>query len=567
MQHFSATCHMNEQAYKRHSTKRGHIYVYPPKTKRWPSLNTSPQMFALASKAKEAINGTRSNQEDDKPAFLQSIVQLQSTVREYLSGATIFKQGDFGIESYKIISGLVGVYVHDARELGTSQTKLVAKLKPGETFGELALIRNTCERTATCIALQNNTTLRVHKRRDPVEIERVKKGLEVEEVTVESGEYIVREGEEGNSFFVITEGYVDVTVNDASFPEQQTTVNSMTVGEFFGEKAVLSPEKTRTASCIARSNVKMLRFTVQMTSIEDVLPESPIVDVIKRKLSTAECGDTVDMTTAVTSPTNILKAPKSLFDVTMNAAGKAFAGKFKAAAVAAKKDDKEGGKPASKWMLLKSKVVVRQQTSLSNFLEAQKERESLVQSVAVKHVPKQITLEPLGFSERRKSTSTKLFLDELAKFHKQGVEHARKGVDTQPPKALEWTVRRSKMRVRDELRRAPDVQLPRTLKNHMSREQIIYYRINNKSHLDRVNSIKSSVDSNRPTSFKPRKYKRPSTAMQRTMSRQPSSYIMRDEDRYADKYKYHYQDWLVRNNAFYKNMHPLDDKLRKSVFA
>lgn len=78
-------------------------------------------------------------------------------------------------------------------ELGTSQTKLVAKLKPGETFGELALIRNTCERTATCIALQNNTTLRVHKRRDPVEIERVKKGLEVEEVTVESGEYIVRE--------------------------------------------------------------------------------------------------------------------------------------------------------------------------------------------------------------------------------------------------------------------------------------------------------------------------------------------------------------------------------------
>ena len=64
-------------------------------------------------------------------------------------------------------------------ELGTSQTKLVAKLKPGETFGELALIRNTCERTATCIALQNNTTLRVHKRRDPVEIERVKKGLEV----------------------------------------------------------------------------------------------------------------------------------------------------------------------------------------------------------------------------------------------------------------------------------------------------------------------------------------------------------------------------------------------------
>ena len=127
MQHFSATCHMNEQAYKRHSTKRGHIYVYPPKTKRWPSLNTSPQMFALASKAKEAINGTRSNQEDDKPAFLQSIVQLQSTVREYLSGATIFKQGDFGIESYKISSGLVGVYVRTRHLPDKARRKVKAR--------------------------------------------------------------------------------------------------------------------------------------------------------------------------------------------------------------------------------------------------------------------------------------------------------------------------------------------------------------------------------------------------------------------------------------------------------
>ena len=93
------------------------------------------------------------------------------------------------------------------------------------------------------------------------------------------------------------------------------------------------------------------------------------------------------------------------------------------------KDGHQGTQIVSKWKVLKSHVVTesKQSASLKTFLHQQNKRKMLLKKVHVEHHPTKIALEPLGFSDRRKSTNTKLLLEELARFHKQGVEHARGG--------------------------------------------------------------------------------------------------------------------------------------------
>lgn len=67
----------------------------------------------------------------------------------------IFKKGDFSDCMYDITFGSVGIY----DELDDGK-KLLATLYPGDTFGEIGLI-DSCARSATAIALEDNTTVRI----------------------------------------------------------------------------------------------------------------------------------------------------------------------------------------------------------------------------------------------------------------------------------------------------------------------------------------------------------------------------------------------------------------------
>ena len=216
-----------------------------------------------------------------RSTFKQALVPLKTSTRKYKEKQIIFKKNDYGYESYKILKGSVGVYIDDPNDLLFGQDKnLVKTLCVGEEFGELALFRENKKRTATCKALSDNTTLKVVKRITH-ELDHFKcprnnnnnnnenenesspsrfsssDGINVEEISFEPGEYITKEGEHGNAFYIITEGVVDVTVHDVK-------VNQMASGQIFGEKAILNPDHERTANCIAKNNVKILRFTVQL---------------------------------------------------------------------------------------------------------------------------------------------------------------------------------------------------------------------------------------------------------------------------------------------------------------
>ncbi|XP_061692156.1 cGMP-dependent protein kinase 2 isoform X4 [Syngnathoides biaculeatus] len=68
----------------------------------------------------------------------------------------------------------------------------------------------------------------------------------------QKGEYIIREGEDGNTFFIIAKGEVIVTQSTEGFAEPQQ-IKTLGVGDYFGEKALIS-EELRSANIVCNEN-------------------------------------------------------------------------------------------------------------------------------------------------------------------------------------------------------------------------------------------------------------------------------------------------------------------------
>ena len=79
-----------------------------------------------------------------------------------------------------------------------------------------------------------------------------------DQVTAAAGETIMGEGEPGHEFMVLERGLAEVYVHG-------DPVRMMHAGEFFGEMAVLSDGAPRSATVIARSDVRAFVFTAHFT--------------------------------------------------------------------------------------------------------------------------------------------------------------------------------------------------------------------------------------------------------------------------------------------------------------
>ena len=75
--------------------------------------------------------------------------------------------------------------------------------------------------------------------------------------SVAAGEAVVREGEPGETFYLIHHGTFDVLRRKDGRPER---VNGMGTGEFFGEAALLSGQP-RNATVVATSDGELLTLT------------------------------------------------------------------------------------------------------------------------------------------------------------------------------------------------------------------------------------------------------------------------------------------------------------------
>ena len=94
-------------------------------------------------------------------------------------------------------------------------------------------------------------------------------GRSMQERTYEAGAVIVRQGDPGLGFFLITEGKVEVT-------HDGHRVREMGAGEFFGEMALME-ERPRTATVTARERTKC--FQLVKWDFRALLKQDPDVAV------------------------------------------------------------------------------------------------------------------------------------------------------------------------------------------------------------------------------------------------------------------------------------------------
>ncbi|MCI4376468.1 hypothetical protein PGIGA_G00188760 [Pangasianodon gigas] len=187
----------------------------------------------------------------------------------FAANQVVIQEGEPGNYLYVLAEGFLEVMQNG---------KLLGQMRPGTAFGELAILYN-CKRTATVKAVTQShiwaldrqmfqsimmrstqarhaeyfSFLRSVSLLKDLPEEKLAKIVDCLEIDYfDKGEYIIREGEEGNTFFIIAKGEVSVTQSTEGFPEPQE-IKTLGVGDYFGEKALIS-EDVRSANIIAKEN-------------------------------------------------------------------------------------------------------------------------------------------------------------------------------------------------------------------------------------------------------------------------------------------------------------------------
>jgi len=206
------------------------------------------------------------------------------------------------------------VYVMEEGKVEVSREgKFLSVMAAGKLFGELAILYN-CQRTATIKAatdcklwaierqcfqtimmrtgLIKQTEYTAFLKQVPTfgglpEETLIKIADVLEETTYKSGDYIIRQGAIGDTFFIISKGRVKVTRKESGATEEKF-IRNLHKGDFFGEKA-LSGEEVRTANIVAddAEGVKCLvidrdSFSQLISNLEEI--KKRYVDLPARKM-------------------------------------------------------------------------------------------------------------------------------------------------------------------------------------------------------------------------------------------------------------------------------------------
>jgi len=186
--------------------------------------------------------------------------------KQYAKGTYIIREGEVGSHLFVSAEGQMEV-IKEGQVLG--------QMGPGKAFGELAILYN-CTRTASVKAVTavhvwelerrvfQTVMMRTALRRleDNLNFLRsvpllaklsrdklVKMADVIETEYYTPGSYIIRQGQSGDTFYIISSGSVKVTQkSQEGGPDDE--IRTLEAGEFFGEQALLRSEK-RTANIIA----------------------------------------------------------------------------------------------------------------------------------------------------------------------------------------------------------------------------------------------------------------------------------------------------------------------------
>lgn len=213
---------------------------------------------------KDAILGNDFTKNYDQ-SQLKEIVECMYP-KSFSSGQMVIKEGDAGSHLFVLAEGKLSV---------SQGQKILGEMGPGKLFGELAILYN-CTRTASVKAITDAKlwaidrhvfqqimmktgierqkehlkflkSVELLRNLPSIDLVKLASCLEVDYYT--EGEFIIREGSKGDTFYIISNGTVRVTqsIQGHEVPQE---VRQLSKGEFFGEKALLS-EDVRTANVIA----------------------------------------------------------------------------------------------------------------------------------------------------------------------------------------------------------------------------------------------------------------------------------------------------------------------------
>ncbi|XP_070154433.1 cGMP-dependent protein kinase for isoform X1 [Polyergus mexicanus] len=182
------------------------------------------------------------------------------------AGSIIIQEGDVGSIVFVMEEGKVEV---------SRDGKYLSTLQHGKVLGELAILYN-CKRTATITAatdchlwaidrqcfqtiMMRTGLSRQAEYTDFLKSVPIFKNLPeetlikisdvLEETFYNNGDYIIRQGARGDTFFIISRGQVRVTIKQPDTTEEKY-IRTLRKGDFFGEKA-LQGDDLRTANIIA----------------------------------------------------------------------------------------------------------------------------------------------------------------------------------------------------------------------------------------------------------------------------------------------------------------------------
>jgi CRP-like cAMP-binding protein len=195
------------------------------------------------------------------------------------AGRPLFRQGDRGDHFYVVRSGTFAI----TREGEDGTERQIRKIERGRSFGEIALLENS-PRTATVRALEPAEVFAIDKGTfdralagrvevademrtelrsvealrslepfrtlDDADAARLVKGAEFRNFA--PGERIVKQGDEGDSFFVVASGQVEIV-------ENRRVRGRLTAGAYFGEIALLA-DVPRTATVRAATPTRVLEL-------------------------------------------------------------------------------------------------------------------------------------------------------------------------------------------------------------------------------------------------------------------------------------------------------------------
>ena len=272
------------------------------------SIDPTKQVHEIKKIPKTSEESARIGEILKTSPFLQHLEEKNITTLENAffkvekkDGEIIIKQGDMGDNFYVIDTGNVNIY----KQEGEKPEMKVNTLGPGDSFGELAIMYNA-PRAATCKAsgdvklwaldrLTFKTIIMqaaISKRSQYKEfLQRVKILAQLDEYelltisdclveqTFADGDVIVKQGEPGDTFYIIKEGTAVCSQKDNKGVEKEVAV--LKGGDYFGEIALLT-KGPRRASVSARGNLTLL--SLDQKTFNRVM--GPVKDTLNRNIET-----------------------------------------------------------------------------------------------------------------------------------------------------------------------------------------------------------------------------------------------------------------------------------------